>query len=341
MKNTKEKKIKSENPFFSVLISTFDKKLVSWNFILKAEKEIIFAGKTIIENKQKSNSLIKASQLKTKALFYIETNFSYPSTGCTYLPETFKVSSMVEVRNYSIKPNKSILSWFSNIAPLLLAIENNDSLLAAEIFHKNSSIFMQFPTTIIKLLEPISIEGLFSWVWGRFDKKAQQELESIFEGKCTKAFEKWGVAETFFTASRRRLDIQVGTNESIEQCITRYLKTHPGTKLTLGIVGTNHYRWVEKNLSITENKNIRNNFFSNTKTLIKAETSNEFDKNALAMYVANEPASENENISGYIRKTGAELLRKAHPNKLQFSSRLARLGSLQGGTTGMVVEITI
>ncbi len=344
MNKIQKPKQTQEKPLFTVLIKAMGEKIFAWDFVMENENTITFVGKTIVEKKKPVKKLYKAVELKTKAQFCIEANFSFPCTEYAYLPSQFIASANCEVRNCSKRPKEKTFAWFSNIAPLLLAIEYKDSLLATEIFHKRAHLFMQYPTTTIKLLESISVEGLFSWIWGRFDEKAMHDVQTIFEGKCTKPFSQWGVAETFFTAARRRFTITLNSFESIDDCMIHYLRTHKGTTMTLGIVGTNHYRWVEKNLYDMQQKNLcRQKLFSQTKTVLEADTANTFDKNAVALYAeeSKDFAGQNKNTLGYVRKTGAELLRKALPNKLHFSSNLARLGYSQGGSTGIVVELTI
>ncbi len=334
--------ITKQHPLFSIHAKTKKGILHVWNFIQTMEGTLVFAGKTLIEKKHKVQNHITIDAKDRKPQFIIEADLSFPQREYAYLPSQYISSAIIEARHCKNKPEQKTFTWLSNIAPLLLAIENKDSLLAAELFNKKSFIFMQYPKTTIKLLEDISVEGLFSWIWGRFDEKAMQDLHSIFEGKCTKNFEHWGVAETFFTSARRRLDISQNRFESIDECMTRFLKTHPGTKLTLGIVGSNHYRSIEKKLhEIQDKKKNPVDIFSSTRTFIEAETNNAFDKNAVALYIEPLQDSDINTVSGYVRKSGAELLRKAYPNKLRFSSRLARLGFLQGGSTGIVVEIVV
>ncbi len=333
-----------EHPFFSVQIKTTETVIYSWNFIMPNDHSLIFVGKTVEKIKVSKKKNYKTTELQTKPSYTIEANITYPCKNYIYLPSHFYASSTVEARNCYKSPNRKTIEWFANIAPLLLAIENRDSLLATEIFHKNAPLFMHFPKTMISLLECISIEGLFSWIWGRFDSTERDNLNVIFEGKCTKPFQQWGIAETFFTAARRRLEIIHNSTETIESCLIRYLKSHPGTKITLGIVGTNHYRWVEKTLhTLQEHSQNPNHLFSNTKTIIQSDADNAYDSNALALYVENSTTSIHEEkvLSGYIRKTGAALLRSIYPNKKQFSSRLARLGHLHGGEKGIVVEIIV
>ncbi len=318
---------------FSVRAKSHAKTEFTWNFVQQGDS-IVFAGKTLLQKR----SLAENRPIQ-KPQFIIEANNSFPLYEYTYLPENLISTAFVEVFNCSIRPKTKIFAWFSHIAPLLLAIENGDSLLAAEIFNKNTHIFMQYPTTTIKLLEPIAVEVLFSWVWGRFDDDSKKDLQTIYEGKCSKPFSEWGVAEAFFTSARRRLNILSGS-ESLDNCMARYLKEHPGTKLTLGIVGSTHYRWVEKSLHAKEA--LSNRTFSKTKSIVQADLTNNYDKNAIALYLHEDEKQESKKeISGYIRKTGAELLRKAFPTKLEFSSKLARLGYVKGGTTGIVVEITV
>ncbi len=325
----------TSKPLYSVHILSSDNTQYTWDFVLQNETSILFAGKTIVQRKKIAKKLYRASELQTKPDFTIETDFSFPCKDYTYLPKQFYVSSHVEVRNSTTRPSQKIITWFSIVAPLLLAIEYKDSLLAAEIFQKKAPLFMCFPVVTMKLLESISVEGLFSWIWGRFDETGMEDLKNIFASKCTKPFEYWGVAEAFFTSARRRLCIGSEKKESLDECMARYLKTHPGTKLTVGIVGSNHYRWVEKNLYHSSENNINSKeMFTNTNSIIQAETDNKYDENALAVYFENF-------ISGYIRKTGASLLRNAFPNKTQFTSSLARLGYSQGGSTGIVVEIVV
>ncbi len=309
----------------------------TWNFILQENNTLLFVGKTTVQRKHNSNKKDASNNatIDKKAQFIIEADTSFSLQKFTYLPEHLSSYSYVEVYNCTSRPEKKTLEWFANIAPLLLAIEHKDSLLAAELFHNKASVFMQFPSITIKLLEPISIEGLFSWVWGRFDNNALHDVELIYSGKCIKAMQTWGVAETFFTASRRRLAIEMQANEKIEDCLTRYFKSHRGTKLTLGIVGSKHYRWVEKKLHTLEGSNHHNNsLFSKTKTSVVVESDNEHDKNAVAVYLS-------QGQTGYIRKTGSEILRKAFPSKMQFTSKLARLGNTQAGKNGIVIEIVI
>ncbi len=335
MNNAILKQNNSTHPLFTVQVTSASNKQCSWDFVLNKENTLVFAGKTIVQRKASAKDVFKASLLQIKPDFIIETGTTFPNNHYVYMPKQFSVQSYVEARYCAKRPPQKILSWLSCIAPLLLALELKDSLLAAEIFHRHSKIFMSFPVLTMKLLESISVEGLFSWIWGRFDETAMSDLQLIFEGKCTKKFEQWGVAEAFFTSARRRLCIENKKNESIDDCMAHYLKTHPGTKLTIGIVGSTHYRWVEKTLYHNQKNNSNNKeIFSKTKSVLKADSNNSHDSNAIALYLG-------DSISGYIRKTGAATLRKALPSKQIFSSRLTRLGYTNGSPTGIVVEFLV
>jgi len=325
----------------------------SWNFVQCSTGRIQFAGKTIIAGGKKNVVSVAQSYrkhpLQNKPKFTLETNPFFSALWYTYLPAKLLADTCVEVRGSTKRLDDTLFAWFTHIAPLLLAIENQDSLLAAELFHKKAAVFMKFPAITLQLLEAVAVEGLFSWVWGSFDTNALADLEKILHGKCVKNPAEWGVAEAFFTAGRRRLDIPSNSSETADEFMARYLRTHRGTKITLGIVGSKHYRWTEKSVNrldrVSGSKNTWQKLFSKAQSTLQAEPDNPHDPNAVAVYLEH-PSEHLVGLSGkihsgYLRKTSASILRIAQPHKLTYKACLARLGNTQTGPTGIVVEVIV
>lgn len=249
-------------------------------------------------------------------------------------------------------------------ASVLIAIKNTkDSLMVAEFFNRNHSVLLCAPLCTKKIIESIAVEALFGWLYGRFCDSSL--FESYYYNHEFSANQKKALfSDTsvfLYKAAYSRLSPTPKT-ETPEQMFIRYFKAHQNTKLSIGIVGSNYANWISSGLDYIEKtikqssatdfiahktriQQARNSFFEKTTAQFFAEPYNEHDNNALGLYLDDIESFVTGDsgmcLAGYLRKTGAKVLRESRPNKFVFNSKLIRIGSLQSGKTGLVVEICL
>ena len=89
----------------------------------------------------------------------------------------------------------------------------------------------------------------------------------------------------------------------------------------------------------------RKEFFGKTRAYIQAEPYNPHDENALGLYLNDVKSyitgDEGMCLAGYLRKTGAEIIRNSKPKDFRLKAKLVRIGNLQEGKTGLVIKIAV
>ena len=89
----------------------------------------------------------------------------------------------------------------------------------------------------------------------------------------------------------------------------------------------------------------RKEFFGKTRAYIQAEPYNVHDENALGLYLNDVKSyitgDEGMCLAGYLRKTGAEIIRNSKPKDFRLKAKLVRIGNLQEGKTGLVIKIAV
>ncbi len=339
-----------------------------WAFVRSITGQLDYKGKV----EQNEDSPLFSGPVT----FALDASPFFSASWYTWLPDTIPSRFSIEVRGENNMPDSDMFAYLTHIGALLGAVESGDSLLAAEIFNRRDMVFMKFPPLTMTILEPIAVEGLFSWVWARFYSEEIEALAHMMAGKNVTPQSEWGVVEAFYTAGKDRLypsqlepedfDTKGNSispcNETPEQMMIRYFKKHRQTKLTVGLVGTEFNSWSQnslnyiiqrvtkeetRNLVINEptSQNLRDKLFSDMAVSVQAEPYNVHDKNAVAIYLEDLAGRASGNYgtvrAGYLRRYGAALVRNAKPHRYNFNGKLSRIGNSIDGRLGIVVEMVI
>ncbi len=232
--------------------------------------------------------------------------------------------------------DKDVFAFLTHVGPLLAAVEAEDSLLAGELYLRRRKTFEAFAPLTQYIMEPLSVEILFSLVYGRMQNVDAEEIPLIFN------------------VAKKKLGYD-SAKESLDQAFMRYFKENSVT-LTLETVGTSHHSWesysevldkMADNLS-TEDllgaaekiRKAKHNFFASLEVAIQAEPYNPVDKNAILVLIENLDSKITGNLglekAGYVRALAAKVIREAKSEKLSYNGKLVRLGGRE-----IVVQLTI
>lgn len=254
--------------------------------------------------------------------------------------------------------NAGMFSYLTHIGPLLVAVDEGDGLLAAEIFSRRQEIFMRYPSLTLFLIKKVAAAGLFAWLYGRFEENTEfpafYKSGAMFDLSCS------DTACVFFEAARKDLSPEP-QKESVEEMFIRYFKSQKEVTLTLGLVGQKYRDWndgldyldsvIQMQVgndfltSGTRVKEAKQEFFGSLSAVAQAEPSNKYDPNAIEVFVDDIEAKLVGNSgkvkAGYLRATGAAIIRTARPSRFNYNARLVRIGNKQEGRCGIVIKITV
>lgn len=323
---------------------------------------------------------IEASKLPDLSSYdVLESSPYFSGVWYTWLPEELNASIKVYVpKNTAI--DSDLFAFLTHIGPLLCAVENKDGLLAAELYNRRPYIFTKFAILTRYIIEPVAVEALFAWLYGRFSETIAFEnhyynkkklgklndpkiklIESLLERESEMCESSIDTGIFFYEAAKKRLQPDVA-KETPEQMFIRYFSEHNNTELTLGIVGAQFKNWAVSGLDYLESilknetaadfiahtsrvKDARNDLFKNADTSVQAEPYNPHDQNAVAVYLDDLESfitgNGGKTKAGYIRATGAAILRTAKPAVYAYKASLARIGDYQDGKTGVVVRMAV
>jgi hypothetical protein len=304
------------------------------------------------------------SNFLEEELFTVDVGSIFNKNWYTYIEHNFDITISLYIPKAFHQEN-ILISYLAHVGILLHIIETKDSLLATEFFSRKSSILCCFPKSTAKILEPISVEGLFAWLYGRFCDDSL--FTNVFYGlPLTKHQEVAAATDTacfFYKAAKNRLEKgKQNKQESPKEMFIRYFSNNKNTVFTIGVVGQRYENWTHTGLdyidSLFENKNpenfiahksriekTRKEFFDETTAYIQAEPYNIHDENALGLYLNDVKSyitgDEGMCLAGYLRKTGAEIIRASRPHDFRLKAKLVRIGNLQEGKTGIVVKVAV
>ena len=132
--------------------------------------------------------------------------------------------------------------------------------------------------------------------------------------------------------------------------------------ITLLYVGQRYENWAHNGLDYVDSlftgkgaenflahksriEKMRKEFFGGTTAYLQAEPYNIHDTNALGLYLNDVKSyitgDEGMCLAGYLRKTGAEIIRFSKPKDFRLKASLVRIGNLQEGKTGLVIKVAI
>lgn len=272
----------------------------------------------------------------------IESSTYFSPNWYAYLPTSLQAEIHVLFKDSVNLNDANLFAYLTHIGAILLAVEQKDGLLVAELLHRRTQIFFQFLTLTLYIIKPIASLALFAWLYGRFSHSGG--FQKMFQQGILSPTS--DTAEILFAAAREELSPEPG-KETVDEMFVRYLKQLGHGEFTIGTVGTDFHAWNSQNTVLNEflreaigndflkGENLvrerKNKFYSELKVSVQAEPYNPYDPNAIG--VAMESVSGKlfgnggKSKAGYIRATGAAILRRAFPKKFAYSASLARLGS--------------
>lgn len=253
-----------------------------------------------------------------------------------YLQDAVNNNSKVFVAPGTNISDADQFAYITHIGPLLAAVEAKDSLLAGELYLRRKKVFEAFAPLTQYIMEPLSVEILFSLAYGRMNNIDAESVPLIFN------------------AAKKKLDYN-SSKETLDQAFMRYFKDNSVT-LTLETVGTNHHRWesysdvldnMANNLSSEDLfgaaekiRKAKHQFFDNLAASVQAEPYNPADKNAISVLLENIDSKITGNPglekAGFVRALAAKVIRESKPEKMSFNGKLVRLSD-----SNIVVQVTI
>ena len=278
--------------------------------------QLDFVGKWEKNNKPDVDGTQKlASSTYFTPSYYVYVNSALNCNPVIYVAPDVDVS------------DKDLFDYLVHIGPLLAAVESKNSLLAGELYIRRKEVFDKFSQLTQYILEPLSVEILFSMCYGRMQLLKPEDIELVYE----KAIEK--------------LDYD-SSRESIDQAFIRYFKKN-SARFTLPLVGTNFYNWDAEPYALeklTDNLNCedlpgmsekirtaKHDFYANLETVVQAEPYNLHDKNSILVCIENPEAKISGNPglekAGHIRALAAKIIREAKPKKMNYGGKVASLSA--------------
>lgn len=313
-------------------------------FSQSATGTLDFAGK--VENPELSEYL------------EMESSQYFSPTRFEYLPLELQADIRVLYKDTVSMDNANLFAYLTHIGAVLLAVEQNDGFLVAELLNRRAKVFCQFLPLTLYIVRPIAPLALFAWLHGRFSYTDGFEKMYRTGVKYPKEDD---AAQILFAAAYEALSPTPG-KETSEEMFVRYFKTLGHGDFTIGTVGANHHGWdpdsdllqntlndaigkdILEGTSLVRNKKAQ--FYASLKVSAQAEPYNPHDSNAIGISIESVRGRLFGNggkiKAGYIRATGAEILRKAFPKKYSYAAKLARMSLSAGDSAedGIVTRIS-
>lgn len=232
--------------------------------------------------------------------------------------------------------DKDIYDFLVHIGPLLAAVEVKDSLLAGELYLRRRGSFEKFAQLTQYIMDPLSVEILFSLVYGKMNNVNADDVPLIFN------------------SAKKKLKFD-SSKENLDQAFMRYFKEN-NVRLTVPVVGTSHHSW-ESYSEILDNladnlrpenllgqaekiREAKHDFFENLEVSVQAEPYNPYDNDAVTVFLENIDSKLTGNSglekAGYVRALAAKVIREAKPEKISYNGKLVRLSGRD-----IVVQINI
>ena len=234
-------------------------------------------------------------------------------------------------------------SFLLHIGALLLAVDERDGLLVAELLRRRVTVFSSFLPLVLHLIKPVAAEALFAYVYGGF--RGDSNFSQIYKANVPIATGETDVSAILLEAAKDALKPNP-EKESPEEMFIRYFREKESFDFTIGLVGATNHPWIagiEKYESVVKAATAfrffddaavgskSQEFFASLATKVQAEPYNPHDHNAISVSIDDLGAKLKGLVSkskaGYLRATGAAILRKARPNMFAYDSKLWRLGA--------------
>lgn len=228
-------------------------------------------------------------------------------------------------------PEKDEFTFFAHIAPILVALEANDTLLVAELLTRRASVFEKFSSIVKYIVKSKVVEIFFSELYGTFYTSEGDYGKLRF------------LSETF----EKEIALQP-KNETITDAFIRYFKEKSGSlHFSLPLVGMNFGNWdakprvLHKLMNNLQPENLeqqakairqaQHDFYASLEVVAQIEPYNQADKNAIVIMIDDVAAKMSgcggKAKAGYLRRTGAEIIRLARPELLSFQAEILRIYS--------------
>ena len=234
-------------------------------------------------------------------------------------------------------------SFLLHVGALLLAVDERDGLLVAELLRRRVTVFSSFLPLVLHLIKPVAAEALFAYVYGGF--RGDSNFSQIYKANVPIATGETDVSAILLEAAKDALKPNP-EKESPEEMFIRYFREKESFDFTIGLVGATNHPWIagiEKYESVVKAATAfrffddaavgakSQEFFESLSTKVQAEPYNPHDHNAISVSIDDLGAKLKGLVSkskaGYLRATGAAILHKARPNMFAYDSKLWRLGA--------------
>ena len=260
-----------------------------------------------------------------------------------YLPKELQATINVYLPNDVKNLDVGQYSFLLHVGALLLAVEERDGLLVAELLRRRAAVFANFLPLVLHLIKPVAAEALFAYVYGGF--RGDSDFARIYKANAPISTGETNVAAILLEAAKETLKPNP-EKESPEEMFIRYFREVEFFDFTIGLVGATNHPWIagiEKYESVVKTATAfrffddaavgskSQEFFESLATKVQAEPYNPHDHNAISVSIDDLGAKLKGLVSkskaGYLRATGAAILRKARPSLFAYGSNLWRLGA--------------
>ncbi len=274
----------------------------------------------------------------------VEGSAYFTPSWYTYLPTELHAAVDVYLPGNVENLDVGQYSFLLHVGALLLAVQERDGLLVAELLRRRSMVFANFLPLVLHIVKPVAVEALFANVYGGFH--GNSGFEQVYKNDAPIATGETDVSAILFAAARDVLEPNPG-KETPEGMFIRYFKDCKHADFTIGIVGATNHPWVdgiEKYESVVnaatafrflddpskiEMKSL--SIYNSLTTKVQAESYNPHDHNAISVSIDDLGLAlkgiKSKSKAGYLRATAAAILRKARPNLFAYGSKLWRLGA--------------
>lgn len=317
-----------------IIFAKTDEREIFWKFTKSATGTIDYAGRF----EEAAASGLDGTHRK------IEPSAYFTRSDYIFLRGALGAELQVAFSEDYSAPDKDEFAFYVHIAPVLLALEEGDTLLIAELLARRSPIFEKFASIVRYLLEPCITEIFFS------------ELYTTFYGSPDNYGKLGFLAELF----EKKISF-APKSETISEAFIRYFKEKKteGERVTfsLPIVGVEYGRWdakvrlLNKMLNTLRAEDLdrqlqavrkaKHDFYASLSVSAQIEPYNEADKNAVTIFMDDVEAKLStyggKVKAGYVRRTGAEILRLSRPELLSFDAALLRIS----GDGSVVISLSL
>lgn len=278
----------------------------------------------------------------------VEASNYFSCSWYTFLPKDLQAEISVLIPDDVNDLDTNHYSFLLHVGALLMAVEQGDPLLVAELLHRRPYVFSAFTPIVLHIVKPVAAEALFAWTYGRMN--GNESFANTYQGNSPISTGEEDVGVILFHAAKSALKPNPAA-ETPKAMFIRYFKERfeekIPTTLTIGLVGANNHKWVDgfKDLdnAVTDALGAgfmvdasavggrKQQFLESLAITMQAETYNPHDHNAIVVNIDDISAKlkgvGGKSKAGYIRAIGAAILRKALPGQLSYSARLWRVGA--------------